>query len=209
MTRCPESYTRCFRVIYFPFNYTFLHCSIVWIKNNLPYLQKRIKSCLSLKKKILPLKPVRDFSSYSQQPHLSRTSLSFPRSFSGAGVTGNKASLCREKQLVSVPLPPFPLGGAKSLLCPLYLSVIQRRIYKNRQSHHCCVRADNLDCAHFKTVYLKRSLLCMSEFLHAHACGMWTGIEGGVFHCQRAPSSALKSDSPQVIARLSRLHIIL
>lgn len=72
---------------------------------------------------------------------------------------------------MTMPLPSLPLGGAKSLLCPLHVYMIQERIFKKeRESHHCFVRADNLDYTTLKREYLKRNLPCC--FLHAYACEM-------------------------------------
>lgn len=104
---------------------------------NVPYLPKKnpIMSFLSLKKKISwPLKAIEDFGCYSQWPRLSRPSCSLPV-FLRNQYFREEASLCQEKWLLSVPLPPLPIGGAGSLLCSSCVCVIQRRIFL--KSHHC------------------------------------------------------------------------
>lgn len=113
-----------------------------------------------------------------------------------------------------MPLPPIPLGGARSLLCPFYVYVIQKRILKNGQIHHCSVIADNLACANFKKEYLKTNLLYWSSYTPMH---VGSGQEQrAVYFTDRAPSSSqsqtvLGSESGYEHNRvtLGRLHIIL
>lgn len=126
---CRITYTKCFRVmgfrvIYFPLGYIVL----TEFFKNVPHLQKN-KVIFVFAKKFWPLKAMKDFNCYSQRSHLPRTSLSFLQHFPRSRVLGKKTSLYKQKWLMSMCVPPLPLGGAKSLVCPLYVYVIHKRIF--------------------------------------------------------------------------------
>lgn len=130
---CRIMYTKCFRVmdfrvIYFPLGYIVL---IVWVFKKYTTFTKKKKNkvIFVFAKKFWPPKAVKDFNCYSQWFHLPRTSLSFLQSFPRSGVLGKKISLCKQKWLMSMCMPPFPLGGAKSLFGPLYVYMIHKRIF--------------------------------------------------------------------------------
>lgn len=97
---------------------------------NVPYLQiKTIMSFLSLKKNILTIKGSRRlwllFTMTSFIWNLMLIAIEFLRN----QYFREEASLCQEKWLMSVPLPRFPIGGARSLLFSSCVCVIQKRIF--------------------------------------------------------------------------------